>query len=72
MAFLGPDDILVSEKNRDTVQRIVNGERADAPVLDVSVANKIERRYVGISALANRNNPESKSFFVYLYYTESS
>jgi glucose/arabinose dehydrogenase len=72
MAFLGPDDILVLEKNKGTVQRIVNGETADAPVLDVSVANKIERGMLGISVVNNRNNTESKSIFVYLYYTESS
>ena len=35
MAFLGPDDILVLEKEKGTVQRIVNGEMLDKPLLDV-------------------------------------
>ena len=46
MAFLGPDDILVLEKNNGIVRRIVNGAMLPEPLLDVSVANKNER-YVG-------------------------
>jgi aldose sugar dehydrogenase len=73
MAFLGPDDMLILEKNKGTVQRIVNGEMADVPVLDVSVANKIERGMLGISVANYRNDERSReSVFVYLYYTESS
>src|SRR5215218_7325067 len=37
MAFLGPDDILVLEKNEGTVRRIVNGSLLPNPVLDVNV-----------------------------------
>src|SRR5687768_7368761 len=33
MAFLGPDDILVLEKEKGTVQRIVNGKLLPTPVL---------------------------------------
>ena len=29
LAFVGPDDILVLEKNKGTVQRIVNGQMLD-------------------------------------------
>jgi hypothetical protein len=43
---LGPDDILVLEKNNGIVRRIVNGAMLPEPLLDVSVANKNER-YVG-------------------------
>src|SRR5215216_6263448 len=38
MAFLGPDDILVLEKEKGTVQRIVNGKLLPTPVLTVDVA----------------------------------
>src|SRR5215207_10536248 len=34
MAFLGPDDILVLEKDKGTVKRIVGGELLEEPVLD--------------------------------------
>src|SRR4051794_40541889 len=43
MAFLGPNDILVNEKNNGTVQRIIDGKTQPQPVLDASVANKVER-----------------------------
>jgi aldose sugar dehydrogenase len=33
MAFLGPNDILVLEKNTGTVQRIVNGQMLPQPLL---------------------------------------
>jgi aldose sugar dehydrogenase len=49
MAFLGPNDILVLEKDNGTVQRIVNGEVLPEPVLDVNVANKFERGLLGIA-----------------------
>lgn len=34
MAFLGPNDILVLEKNKGTVQRIVNGIMLQQPILE--------------------------------------
>jgi glucose/arabinose dehydrogenase len=34
IAFLGPDDMLVLEKEEETVRRIVNGQMLDEPVLD--------------------------------------
>ena len=48
MAFLAPNDILVLEKNNGTVRRIVNGQLLEKPLLDVNVANKVERGMVGI------------------------
>ena len=39
MAFLGPNDILVLEKDNGTVQRIVNGKMLPEPILDVNVSN---------------------------------
>jgi glucose/arabinose dehydrogenase len=64
MAFLGPDDILVLEKNDGTVRRIVNGVMLPEPVLDVEVANLVERGMLGIDVARNQN-------YVFLYYTES-
>jgi glucose/arabinose dehydrogenase len=72
MAFLGPDDILVLEKNEGTVQRIVNGEILDEPILDVNVANKQERGMLGIAVERNRDEDKTKPINVFLYFTESS
>jgi len=67
MAFLGPDDILVLEKNNGIVKRIVNGAMLPEPLLDVSVANKNERGMLGIAVSKNENKTN-----VFLYYTESA
>jgi glucose/arabinose dehydrogenase len=81
MAFLGPDDILVLEKNKGTVQRIVNGKMLQVPVLDANVSNYVERGMLGIAIkneyTANKDyeNNNLRSLiptYVYLYYTESS
>jgi hypothetical protein len=48
MAFLGLDDILVLEKDKGTVQRIVNGQILLEPLLDVNVANTGEGGMLGI------------------------
>ena len=67
MDFLGPNDILVLEKNKGTVQRIVNGHMLDKPLLDVNVNEDNERGMAGIAV--------SKSIpghtYVFLYYTEA-
>jgi glucose/arabinose dehydrogenase len=69
MAFLDEDDILVLEKDKGTVQRIVNGEAMEPPPLDVSVANENERGMLGLAV----PRPEAGSpTYVYLYFTESS
>jgi glucose/arabinose dehydrogenase len=51
MAFVGPDDILVLEKNTGIVKRIVNGQMLDEPILDVNVDGKDERGMLGFSVL---------------------
>jgi hypothetical protein len=56
MAFLGPNDILVLEKDNGTVQRIVNGKKLPEPILDVNVANKYERGMLGIAVAKHNNN----------------
>jgi aldose sugar dehydrogenase len=67
MAFLGPNDILVLEKEKGTVQRIVNGKMLPEPILDVNVGVSQERCMCGIAI--------SKSIpghtYVFLYYTET-
>jgi aldose sugar dehydrogenase len=83
MAFLGPDDILVLEKDNGTVQRIVNGKMLPEPVLDVNVANKFERGMLGIAVAKYHNQQQQQDesssddssgqgpTYVFLYYTES-
>ena len=51
MAFLGPNDILVTEKDAGTVQRIVNGTELQQPLLNVSVATYAHRGMLGIATL---------------------
>jgi aldose sugar dehydrogenase len=48
MAFLGPNDFLVLEKNTGAVKRVVNGA-VQATVLDLSVNNASERGLLGIA-----------------------
>src|SRR5262245_33049391 len=66
MAFLGPGDILVLQKNNGQVRRVLNGMLQPTPVLDVPVANSSERGLLGIAI--NTENPPK----VFLYYTEST
>jgi aldose sugar dehydrogenase len=64
MAFLGPNDFLVLEKNTGAVKRVVNGA-VQATVLDLSVNNASERGLLGIALHPGfPTNPG-----VYLYWT---
>ena len=67
MAFLGPNDILVTEKNTGNVIRIQNGIKLDKPILTVNVSNQSERGLLGIAV----TNDGSKPRYVFLYYTET-
>ena len=49
IAFLGPNDILVLEKDKGTVQRIVNGKVLAEPLLEVNVADDGNRGMLGIA-----------------------
>ena len=83
MAFLGPDDILVLEKDTGIVHRILNGKLLPKPVLDVNVANQAERGLLGIAVAKggeSNGNTENENGngedtgntrHVFLYYTES-
>ncbi len=67
MGFVGPDDILVLQKNDGKVMRVLNGVLQATPVLDLPVANNFENGLLGIVIV------QSPPFtYVYLYYTEAS
>jgi glucose/arabinose dehydrogenase len=67
IAFLGPNDILVLEKEKGTVQRIVNGKTLPTPVLTVDVATEVERCMCGIAV----SKSDSGTIYVFLYFTEA-
>jgi glucose/arabinose dehydrogenase len=68
MAFIGPGDILVLQKNDGQVRRVVAGVLQPTPVLDVAVNQASERGLLGMAL-----HPMFQSTaWVYLYYTESS
>jgi aldose sugar dehydrogenase len=74
MAFLGPNDILVLEKNKGTVQRIVNGKMLPEPLLDVNVATSVERCMCGIAVSKSNSSSGSNigsTTYVFLYFTEA-
>jgi len=74
MAFLGPNDILVLEKDAGIVHRILDGKMLPEPALDVSVANVAERGLLGIAIAKNNDNLRTENGnvrHVFLYYTES-
>jgi aldose sugar dehydrogenase len=66
MAFLGPDDFLVLEKDKGTVMRVLNGKILDEPILDVNVASSVERGMYGIAISKN-----GLKTYVFLYFTET-
>ncbi|HKQ21104.1 MAG TPA: PQQ-dependent sugar dehydrogenase, partial [Nitrososphaeraceae archaeon] len=72
MDFLGPNDILVTEKDNGTVRRILNGELQNLSVLDTNVANKYDRGLLGIAiSKIKTEEAKEKSIYVYIYLTES-
>ena len=66
MAFIGPDDILVLEKNKGTVQRIINGQLQSKPLLEVPVGNEVEWGMLGIATTKS-----TEKTYVFLYCTEA-
>jgi aldose sugar dehydrogenase len=67
MAFLGPKDLLVIEKDDGTIKRIVNGSLLPQPLLQVPVATKSERGMLGIDVAKHTNGPT----YVFVHYTQS-
>ncbi len=71
MAFLGPNDILVIEKDKGTVQRIIDGKMLPEPLLDVNVANESERGLLGIAISKNLTSGTDQPAYVFLFYSET-
>ena len=71
MAFLGPNDILVLEKNKGTVERIVNGKMLPQPLLQIPniATDEVEWGLLGI-AVDKKANDASIPTHIFLYYTE--
>jgi aldose sugar dehydrogenase len=69
MAFLGPNDILVLEKNEGTVWRIINGTKSPEALLQVNVSGQAERGMLGIAVAKNETRNVT---YVFLYYTETA
>lgn len=68
MAFIGPNDILVTEKASGRVKRVVNNVLQATPVLDLAVNSASERGLLHMALHPNfPGNPR-----VYLYWTQSS
>jgi glucose/arabinose dehydrogenase len=68
MAFLDPNDILVLEKEKGTVQRIVDGQIQPEPLLDVNVATSQERCMCGVAVSSKHIHGHT---YVFLYFTEA-
>src|SRR5829696_1973569 len=78
MAFLGPDDFLILEKNTGNVKRFVNGTVLEKPLLHVKASIKDERGLLGIAISEKKNladdngasikNNNNISHNVFLYY----
>lgn len=72
MAFLEKEDILVLEKNNGQVRRVIEGRLQPEPILDVEVANKIERGLLGIDISKINDDEGNNKTYVYLFFTEST
>src|SRR5215207_4774929 len=79
MAFLGPDDFLILEKNTGNVKRFVNGTLNEKPLLHVNTNIKDERGLLGIAVSEKKEIFYENTFLienkkithnVFLYYIE--
>jgi aldose sugar dehydrogenase len=64
IAFLGPDDMLVLQKDSKTIMRIVNGQMLDEPVLDLGDTITRIGCMCSIAILQNDNSTS----YAFLYY----
>jgi glucose/arabinose dehydrogenase len=70
MAFLGQDDILVLEKNKGTIQRIVNGVKLREPIVDLAVRHNDGLLGIAIDKnMTTGQNSIVQSTYVFLYFT---
>jgi glucose/arabinose dehydrogenase len=77
MAFLGPDDFLILEKNTGNVKRVVNGIVLEVPLLHVNTNIKDERGLLGIAISKKKDffddffiENKNLTHNVFLYYVE--
>ena len=68
MAFIGPNDILVLEKDTGLVKRIKDGRVLSPPLLDVNVASNSERGMLGIDVVRRT----SIHHYVFLYLLDQN
>jgi glucose/arabinose dehydrogenase len=83
MAFLGLNDMLITEKDAGTVRRIVNGTELQQALVDVNVATYAHRGMLGIAiapihgaamsnhGYANAHHNRTTTAYVFLYYTQA-
>src|SRR5919199_329414 len=83
IAFLGPNDMLVTEKDSGIVRRIVNGTELQQPLLNVSVATYGHRGALGIAIASHpplttahinpnsHHNKTTTTAYIFLYYTQA-
>jgi glucose/arabinose dehydrogenase len=79
MTFLGPDDILVVEKDKGTVRRVVNGALLKEPLLDVNLEDRLKGCLCGITTATVENNSTGERSsssrrrlkYVFLYFMVS-
>jgi glucose/arabinose dehydrogenase len=68
IAFIEANDILVLEKNKGIVLRVLDGKVLPEPLLDVSVANQVEQGLLGIAVSKSSSDDIT---YVFLFYTEA-
>jgi aldose sugar dehydrogenase len=72
MAFLGPNDILVLEKDNGTVKRIINGQMLEKPFVDVNVYGLGENGLWGVAAANDTDRKDNNNVRnIFLFYSES-
>jgi glucose/arabinose dehydrogenase len=72
MRFLDDGSILVLQKNDGQVRLVSDGKLAEEPVLQVNVANEVERGLLGIAIWdGGDNDDDNVTTSVFLYLTEN-
>jgi aldose sugar dehydrogenase len=67
MAFLGPNDFLVLEQHKGTVQRVTDGKILDKPLLNVNVSSEFFQGMLGIAVAKHTGGPT----YVFLCFTQA-
>jgi aldose sugar dehydrogenase len=66
--FIGPNDIIILEKNSGKVYRIVNGDLLEEPLLDVNVSNEWDRGLLGVAI--KKDGISENLTRIFLYFTQ--